>query len=90
MKDKSFEENMFSRIKYTEEQKVIIRALEIAIKELEYARELFETADNPNLIDYAIYREAAANAKYAYLLNQAKSKNIRINSYIIQGNDRVV
>lgn len=90
MSKKNFGEDIFSTIKYTKEQRQIIESLKNAMEELEDARGFFQMADNPNLIDYAIYREAAAQAKYIYLLNEAKSKNIKVNSYLLMKKNEVV
>lgn len=90
MNKKKFGEGIFSRIKYTKEQRTIIEGLEFAMQELKDAREFFQIAHNPDLIDYAIYREAAAQAKYMYLLNEAKNKNIKVNAYLLIESDEVV
>ncbi|WP_102399576.1 DUF2508 family protein [Haloimpatiens massiliensis] len=90
MNKKKFGEDIFSRIKYTKEQREILKGLESAMQELKDAREFFQIAHNPDLIDYAIYREAAAQAKYIYLLNEAKNKNIKVNSYLLVENNEVV
>lgn len=68
----------------------LLKSLDNAIREINEARELFNIADNPNLIDYAIYKESAAEAKYMYLLNQAKNKNIKIKSNLFKQDDKVV
>jgi hypothetical protein len=36
------------------------------------ARQLFNDVSDPDLIDYAIYREEAARRRYMYLLKQAR------------------
>jgi hypothetical protein len=59
----------------------IISAIEEARKEMQECREYFECAEEPILIDYAIYREAAAKAKYVYLLSEARKLNIKIKNY---------
>lgn len=87
---KDFENELLNRNKYTKEEKEIIKALGVAVRELEEARKFFEVTDNPDLINYAIYRESAAQAKYVYLLNQAKNKNIKINSYLLEKEDEVI
>lgn len=43
-----------------------------AVEELNNIRRYFEIVDEPELIDYAIYREKAALMKLSYLLKQAK------------------
>ncbi len=63
------------------ESNSIISAIEEARKEMQECREYFEFAEEPILIDYAIYREAAAKAKYVYLLSEARKLNIKIKNY---------
>ncbi len=40
--------------------------------EWQNARQLFNDVSDPDLVDYAIYREEAARRRYMYLLKQAK------------------
>ena len=47
-----------------------------AKKEWENAKNIFENATNPDLIDYAIYNIEATEKKYTYLLKQIKSGNV--------------
>jgi hypothetical protein len=76
-----------SRIKndksYDEDKQNIISAIEEAIKELQECRDYFETVNEPVLVDYAIYKEAAARSKYAYLIKQAKKLNIKVSGFNI-------
>jgi hypothetical protein len=44
-----------------------------AITELENIRKYFEFAQDPDLIDYAIYSEKAAVTRLSYLLKRAKT-----------------
>ncbi|MCG4580257.1 DUF2508 family protein [Clostridium cochlearium] len=75
---------------YSKEEKDIIKCIMEAEREIETARMWFEVANEPELIDYAIYSEQAAKSKYMYFLNKAKSKNIKINyNYILKGNNVV-
>lgn len=79
-----------SEIDYTLEQKNIIAAIEEARIELNNARQYFDTVNEPNLIDYAIYMEQAAKAKYAFLLAEARRHGITANySYMFQDVDAV-
>lgn len=79
-----------NKMKYDLEQKDIIAAIEEARKELQACRDYFELVNEPDLIDYAIYKEAAAKSKYIYLLAQAKKLNIRINGFsIYTGKEKV-
>lgn len=57
----------------------LIEEIRQAISELESIRKSFEFAQDPELIDYAIYREKAAITKLSYLLKKAKSTNEIIN-----------
>jgi hypothetical protein len=58
------------------DKEVIINAIENARIELETAREFFEGANNPLLVDYAIFNEHAAKSKYAYFLSIAKQNGV--------------
>lgn len=73
-------------IKYSEEQRQIIKSIEEAKEELSRARQYFELVSNPNLVDYAIYMEQAAKSRYSYLLAEAKDKGVEIDvSYVLMG-----
>lgn len=72
-----------NNIKYNLDQKDIIAAIEEARKELQACRDYFELVNEPVLIDYAIYKEAAAKARYIYLLAEAKKLNIRVDGFNI-------
>lgn len=79
-----------SRMNCTNEQKNIIGAIEEAKEEMKRAREYFELVNESKLIDYAIYMEEAAKAKYIFLLSEAKRKGIKVNcSYILEEDDAV-
>ena len=67
MDRKKIIEILFSTLKYTQEQKDIITQLEEAKIEWESAKQYFQVADDPKLIDYAIYREDQSKARYIYL-----------------------
>lgn len=62
----------------------IINAIENARVELELAREFFECANDPLLVDYAIFLEQAAKSKYAYFLSVAKQNGITAGKYSIK------
>jgi len=47
-------------------------AVNQARTEWQNARQLFNDVSDPELVDYAIYREEAARRRYMYLLKQAK------------------
>ncbi|EYE88055.1 hypothetical protein Q428_10025 [Fervidicella metallireducens AeB] len=56
------------------EDSEIVREIRDALNELESIRIYFDTVNEPDLIDYAIYREKAAIIKLSYLLKKAKCK----------------
>ena len=66
-------------IKYTKEQMEIIKAIDEARMELERARQYFEMVSDSKLIDYAIYMEEAAKARYSYLIGEARKFGITVN-----------
>jgi hypothetical protein len=70
-----------NEIGYSDDKKNIIAAIEEAKKELQECRDYFEFVDEPELVDYAIYKEAAAKSKYAYLLEQAKKLGIKVSGF---------
>jgi len=85
MNRKKIIEVLFSKIKYTVEQKDIILRLEEAKIEWETAKQYFQVADDPKLVDYAIYREDQSKARYMYFLLEARRKGITIDaSYMIE------
>ncbi|OPJ64662.1 YaaL family protein [Clostridium oryzae] len=74
---------MLKRIKKSERSKTekeLIEAINDAVYQLENARYFFENVNDPKLIDYAIYMEEAAKARYGYLLSEAKRLNIKLNT----------
>jgi hypothetical protein len=85
MNRKKMIEILFSNYKYTQEHKDIILQLEEAKIEWEVAKKYFGVADDPKLVDYAIYREDQCKAKYIYFLLEAKRKGVTIDaSYMIE------
>lgn len=58
--------------KYTPKEKKLLKDIEMARQELERCRIYFDTVKDPHLVDYAIYMEEAAKARYMYLLNEIK------------------
>lgn len=63
------------------EQKSLLLAIEEARNEWKQCSEYFQIVNDPRLIDYAIYKEAAAKSRYVYLIMQARKMNVKINSY---------
>lgn len=69
---------LIKKDKYTIDQRLLLRAVEKAREELSIAREYFNAVVDPRLVDYAIYREEAAKAKYMYLLYEVKKNGLRV------------
>ncbi|MFL0251438.1 DUF2508 family protein [Clostridium neuense] len=63
------------------EQKKLLLAIEEARHEWKQCSEYFDVVSDPKLIDYAIYKEAAAKSRYMYLLMQAKKMDIKMSGY---------
>lgn len=72
---------VMDNIEYDTEDEKMIQAVENARKEWLIARDYFEMVNDDKLIEYAIFTERAARARFIYLLNQVKDKGIKINSY---------
>lgn len=62
----------------TKEKEILLNSIENVVDEIKNIRILFENANDPKLIDYAIYTEEALKSKYMYLLSQAKQKGIKV------------
>jgi hypothetical protein len=85
MNRKKIIEILFATLQYTDDQKDIIVGLEAAKLEWENSKKYFEVADDPKLVDYAIYREDQSKAKYIYFLLEARRKGVTIDaSYMIE------
>lgn len=66
------------------EDEEIIEAITQARYELELARNIFNNVQDFNLIDAAIFLEAAAKKRYDYYIVIAKRKGVRVsNQYIV-------
>lgn len=61
-----------------EENLELIEAIEEAREKIEEARQFFNNVSEPKLVEYAIYTENAAQARYGYLLNQAKTRGVKV------------
>ena len=48
------------------------QALDLAKHEWEFAQSYFDSVSEPDLVEFAIYNQKAAEQKYEYLLKQAK------------------
>ncbi|MGE5604668.1 MAG: DUF2508 family protein [Bacteroidota bacterium] len=64
----------------------IMESLENARREWQYAEAYFNSVQDPDLIDHAIFYMGATEKKYTYLLKQAKEKGINIERFSL---DRV-
>ena len=63
----------------------LILAIEQARLELEAARSNFNSAEDFNLIDAAIFSEEAAKKRYDYYLSIAKRRGIKVsNNYVLE------
>lgn len=69
---------LFYDTKYTNEQKEILDALEKAKLEWQVASQYFQQVNEPELIDYAIFKEETAKAKFMHYLTKAKERDIKI------------
>lgn len=77
--DKSIIARLITReSRYTAEQKKLLNSIEKAREDLKVAREYFNAVNDPRLVDYAIYREEAAKARYMFLLNEAKKNELKV------------
>ncbi|MBI6875732.1 YaaL family protein [Clostridium aciditolerans] len=77
--DKSIIAKLITReSRYTAEQKKLLNSIEKAREDLKVAREYFNAVNDPRLVDYAIYREEAAKARYMFLLNEAKKNELKV------------
>lgn len=64
----------------------IMENLEIARREWQYAEAYFNSVQDPDLIDHAIFYMGATEKKYTYLLKKAKEKGVNIERFSL---DRV-
>lgn len=59
------------------EKEQLVAAIEEARQELNQAREYFNLVSDDALVNYAIYLEEAAKAKYIYLIQEFKKLDLR-------------
>jgi len=64
----------------------IMENLETARRDWQYAQAYFNSVQDPDLIDHAIFYMGATEKKYTYLLKQAKENGINIDRFSL---DRV-
>ena len=55
----------------------VLEEIQESIREMEAAESMFNSVDDPKLIEAAIYREEAAKRKFDYLLSVAKEQYSR-------------
>ena len=76
---------LVDRRDYTKEQRDIIEYIEDARVQLRSAMAYFNMVNDSKLIDYAIYMENAARARYTYLLAEARRLEVKVDcSYMIE------
>lgn len=63
---------------YSEEFISLLKDIHQTVRDMDNARNMFNSVSDPKLIDVAIHSEDVAKARYDYLINIAKSKNMRI------------
>ena len=81
MNKKKIVDNVIKSLKLSVEDKEIINAIDVAKMDWENAEKFFQFVKEPEMVDYAIYLEKAACARYMHLLNLAKDKKINSNYY---------
>lgn len=59
----------------------VIKEIQETIIEINVAESMFNSVDDPKLIEAAIYREEAAKKKFDYLLSVAKEQRSRNRVY---------
>ena len=67
-------------VKYNHDDRIsdkVLEEIQESIREMEAAESMFNSVDDPKLIEAAIYREEAAKKKFDYLLSVAKEQYSR-------------
>lgn len=67
-------------VKYNNDDRIsekVIEEIQESIREMEAAESIFNSVNDPKLIEAAIYREEAAKKKFDYLLSIAKEQYSR-------------
>ena len=62
----------------------IMENLEVARREWQYAEAYFNSVQDPDLIDHAIFYMGATEKKYTYLLKKAKEKGVNIERFSLE------
>lgn len=80
---------LIKKIDYSKEEKEILDAIEQTILEMEVARSAFQNAYDDKLIESLIYKEQDINARYEYLIREAKKRGIKVGIEHIFKNTRI-
>ena len=56
-------------------RRTLLKEIDETLSELRYARALFESAYEPEIIEACVYKIKSAEARYNYLLRKAKETN---------------
>ena len=67
-------------VKYNNDDRIsekVLEEIQESIREMEAAESMFNSVNDPKLIEAAIYREEAAKKKFDYLLSVAKEQYSR-------------
>ncbi|PRR80752.1 DUF2508 family protein [Clostridium vincentii] len=65
-------------------EKELLRQVEYTLIEIETARRMFNSVEDPKLIEVAIYSEEIAKQRFDYLLSIARERGISVsNEYIV-------
>ena len=67
-------------VKYNNDDRIsdkVLEEIQESIREMEAAESMFNSVDDPKLIEAAIYREEAAKKKFDYLLSVAEERYSR-------------
>lgn len=72
--------------RYNKEEKILIQAIEEAREEINRTEMYFQYVNDPKLVEYAIFMQAAAKARYVYLTNEAKRTGLKVENEFILTN----
>lgn len=63
-------------------RRALLNEIDDTLSELRYARALFESAYEPEIVEACVYKIKSAEARYNYLLRKAKECNVKGNFYL--------
>jgi hypothetical protein len=63
----------------------LLREVEYTLIEIQTARNMFNTVDDPKLIEVAIYSEQIAKQRFDYLISIARQRGISVSNEYIAG-----